>query len=161
MTSRFQWILWKMTINDFKVQIATAYPDLQEVRTRKNRTLRGEIETDQGKIRAYIKLLTIGDVAKEALCSVLARKLHLPVPQPYYVYIDPKNTGQKFSNLHGIAFGSEEEILPLPRIKDPDIIKKQLLSWSELDHAQPLMPGLLTETGYLTICFLKVITVFG
>ena len=122
-----------MTINDFTVQLATAYPDAKLIGTSKGRTLRGDIETDHGTVQAYIKLLTVGDIAREALCSVLARKLNLPVPQPYYVFIDRVITGQSY-NLHGIAFGLEQETMPFPRITDKAILAKELSKWPELNR---------------------------
>lgn len=121
-----------MVINDFHIQLATAYPDLKKIPTRKGRTLRGDIETDDGVVPAYIKLLSIGDVAKEALCAVLARCLYLPVPQPFYVYTDPINAGQASGNRFNIAFGLQEELLPFRRLRDDDIAARELLSWSSL-----------------------------
>jgi hypothetical protein len=122
-----------MTINDFRVQLATAYRGSQKVSTIKGRTLHGDIETETGRIRAYIKLLNIGDVAKEALCAVLARKLYLPVPQPFYVSIDATIAGQAVGNRYGIAFGLEDELLPFLRVRTYDgAILKELLKWPML-----------------------------
>lgn len=121
-----------MLINKFQVQLATAYPDLQPLDTKKGRTLRGEIATDFGSVPAYIKLLNIGDVAKEAICAVLGRKLGLPIPQPYYVQVDPSFTGHQLANIHGVAFGLHAELILTPRIHDIALMRAQLRQWSEL-----------------------------
>ena len=55
--------LRNMPINDFRVQLATAYSGLQRVGSGKGRTLRGRIETDEGSKMAYIKLLDIESIA--------------------------------------------------------------------------------------------------
>ena len=70
-----------MPINDFHIQIATAYPGTRPVRSKKKNVFLAEIQTDEGRKDAYVKLLNIEDIAKEALCAVLARKLHLPMLQ--------------------------------------------------------------------------------
>lgn len=119
-----------MLINDFRVQLATAYPDLEPFRSGRHLKFRGRIRTDDGDKRAYIKILNIGDVAKEALCAVLARKLHLPVPQPFYVQVDPSYTEM---GAGGIAFATEEELVPFPRIVDFEFLERELLKWSEVN----------------------------
>ena len=121
-----------MVINNFTVQLASALPGLEKIDTPKGRTLRGEISTDFGRLYAYIKILSIEDIAKEAICAVLARKLHMPVPQPFYVGADPINTGHIVGNVHHIAFALQEEQLPMLRIRDLGSIQKEILHWPEL-----------------------------
>jgi len=128
---RLVWDAW-MLLNNFQVQLATAYPGAKQVDSPKGRTLFGEIRTDHGSVRAFIKLLTIGDIAREAICAVLARKLRLPVPQPYYVSIDPAITDLPLRNHHNIAFALEAELFPNPRIRDIDSFRNELLNWPEL-----------------------------
>ncbi len=99
-----------MTTNCFQIRLATAYPGAQPVPSSKGATLRAEISTDQGLKDAYIKLIDIDGVAKEALCAVLARKLQLPMLQPYYVQVDPSIMSDYCpSNIHNIAFGIEAD----------------------------------------------------
>lgn len=79
-------------------------------------------------------MLNIQDIAKEALCAVLARKLHLPVPQPYYVSIDSTVARQPVGNHYNIAFGLQDELLPFQRINDPVTLSQELVSWPELNR---------------------------
>lgn len=122
----------RMQMNNFQIQIATAYKGLKDTKSRKGRTLVGDIETDDGPIRAYIKLLNISDASKEAFCAVLGRRLHLPIPRPYYVYADPAVTGYPSGNRHHIAFGLEDAIIPGRRIQDEEPFLEQLKKWPDL-----------------------------
>ena len=92
----------------------------------------GDIRTDQGVTRAHIKLLNIGDIAKEALCAVLGRLLQLPVPQPYYVYVDPVITSRPQGNSINMAFALESEPFPSARLVDDTLLGSELLKWSKL-----------------------------
>ncbi len=120
-----------MTINDFSVQIATAFPDMHKLDTAKGRTYLGEIMGNT-RVTAYIKMLNFADITKEALCAVLARQLGLPVPQPYYVSVDVSFTNSGASNTAGIGFGLEEENAHLPRITDPERIRRDIQLWSDV-----------------------------
>lgn len=65
-----------------------------------------DIYTDKERTQAYLKLLNIEDIAREALCATLARLLGLPITQAYYVIIDSSYVdGQGMSNEHNVAFG--------------------------------------------------------
>ena len=106
-----------MTENNFQVKLATAYPGAKPVPSSKGATLIAEISTDQGRKDAFIKLISIDDIARETLCAVLARKLQLPMLQPYYVQVDPSVTDDyRAGNIHNIAFGLEAEEAPTFRV---------------------------------------------
>jgi len=121
-----------MSFNDFHMKIATAFPDIKEVDSPKGRTFRAEISTDKGNSFAFIKLLHNENIAREVLCAVLARKLHLPMLQPYYVGIDPSYLqGYKIGNIEHVAFGLEEDSLPSFRIRGQQI-ENEVLKWPEL-----------------------------
>ena len=123
-----------MPINKFHVQLATAYPGVRAVDSGKGNTLRGRIATDGGAKTAYIKLLGIEDIAREAICAVLARKLHLPMLQPYYVQVDPtilsgvRGVGPK--NPSNLAFGLEEELVPYRRVVN-QLLDEELQLWPD------------------------------
>jgi len=121
-----------MSISEFHIKLATAYPNSEEAPSPKGRTFRAQIESDDEQPFAYIKLLRVEDLAKEALCAVLARKLHLPMLQPYYVSVDPYNfQDHPMGNAAHIAFGLEEDSLPTFRIRGQQI-EDELLKWPEL-----------------------------
>lgn len=123
-----------------RVLLGTA-TDLLPVECGKRRTLLGTVELEnERRARAYLKLLTIPDIAKEALCATLARRLHLPVPQPFYVYIDPVKIagleGQySHANHQGIAFGVEQALYPTRRILDSTALESEIAQWSGLTNS--------------------------
>lgn len=120
-----------MLINDFHIQLATAYPGAKQVRSSKGSTLKAEIATDEGRKNAYVKLLSIEDIAREAICAVLARKLHLPMLQPYYVNVDPTVIeDHQAGNIHKIAFGVEADETPAFRITN-SLSEGDILGWEE------------------------------
>lgn len=120
-----------MPINDFHVQLATAFPPVQAVPSRKGTTFRADIQTDDGRKPAFLKLLKTEDIAREALCAVLARKLHLPMLQPYYVQVDPSTIeGRLAGNLEGVAFGLQQDYFLHQRTLNEQIYER-VLSWPE------------------------------
>lgn len=120
-----------MRINDFHIQVATAYPGVRDVASKRGRVFRVAIRTDEGRKDAYVKLLNIEDIAKEALCAVLARKLYLPMLQPYYVCIDRVTLGGALpANAFNIAFGVEADNLPAFPITDNQM-DERVCSWPE------------------------------
>lgn len=121
----------QMPINDFRIQLATAYPDATPVRSGKGITFFAELATDQGRKQAFIKLLRIEDIAREAICAVLARKLFLPMLQPYYVSVDPATLGGHVPrNPINVAFGLEADGLPNFRIASFQL-EEELSNWQE------------------------------
>ena len=121
-----------MPINDFRIQLATAYPGATPVKSGKGKTFLAELATDQGRKEAFIKLLSVEDVAREAICAVLARKLYLPMLQPYYVSVDRVTLGGHVPrNSINVAFGLEADILPTFRITDFQI-EEELSKWQEV-----------------------------
>ena len=99
-----------MPFNDAHIQLGTAIPPVEQVSTRKGRTFLADIQTENERTRAYLKLLNIGDIAREALCATLARLLGLPIAQAYYVSVDPSYVGgQLIGNDQNIAFGLKQD----------------------------------------------------
>lgn len=120
----------KMSLNNYKVQIATAYPPVREVSTQRGTTFRADIHTEERiRKKAYLKLLKTEDVAKEILCATLARKLHLPIKQAYYVNVDPSFVQGKSGNIHNLAFGLEEDIFPARHLTSIQL-STEILKWS-------------------------------
>lgn len=121
-----------MSVNDFHIQLATAYPGAKRVPSSKRTILKAEISTDQGRKDAYVKLLNVEGVAREAICAVLARKLHLPILQPYYVNVDPDIVEDHQSgNIHNIAFGLEADAAPAFRILNR-LTSDEVSGWREV-----------------------------
>ncbi len=126
-----QAVLTQMPINDFRIQLATAYPDATPVSSGKGATFRVEIATDHGPKEAFIKLLSVEDIAREAICAVLARKLYLPMLQPYYVSVDRVTLGGHLPrNSINVAFGLEADSLPNFRIASYGM-EEDLSRWHE------------------------------
>ena len=120
-----------MPINDFRIQLATAYPGATPARSGKGTTFFAELATDQGRKQAFIKLLRIEEIAREAICAVLARKLFLPMLQPYYVSVDPATLGGHVPrNPINVAFGLEADGLPNFRIASFQL-DEELSKWQE------------------------------
>ena len=121
-----------MPTKGFQIELATAYPGAQPVQSSKGTTLKAEIATDQGRKDAYVKLLNIDDIAREAICAVLARKLQLPMLQPYYVQVDPTIIGNyRAGNIHHIAFGLEAEEASTFRVIH-HLTEEEISGWSDV-----------------------------
>lgn len=123
-----------MSLNNPRIEIATAYPNLEEISVGKGKgvTLRGDIQTDQGVKLAFVKLLSLEGIAREAICSVLARKLHLPVRQGYYVSLVNSQFHSQAGNIESLAFGALTDVTPLFRLTDLPGFESDLLKWPEL-----------------------------
>jgi hypothetical protein len=123
-----------MSLNNPRIEIATAYPNLEEISVGKGKgvTLRGDIHTDQGSKLAFVKLLGLEGIAREAICSVLARKLYLPVRQGYYVSLVNTQFHQQAGNVESLAFGSLHDFTRLFRLKDLASFEAELLKWPDL-----------------------------
>lgn len=121
-----------MTTNNFQIRLATAYPGVQPVQSSKGTTLKAEISTDQGRKDAFVKLISIEDIAREALCAVLARKLQLPMLQPYYVQVDPSVIGDyRAGNIYNIAFGLEANEAPAFRVIH-HLTEEEISGWNDI-----------------------------
>lgn len=107
-------------INNFAVQLATAIKPVEPVFTQKGTTFLSDIQTDEFRAQAFLKLLKVEDIAREALCATLARMLGLPIKQAYYVFVDPSYIeGRLVGNSHHIAFGLERDrFFPTSRIQN-------------------------------------------
>lgn len=115
------------------IQVATAYPGLTLEPTPKKRTYFGQIGLeDNSKKDAFIKLVTPGELSREAFLTVLGRELALPIPRPFYVQVDPTyvGTSAQVSRL-GVAFALEAERLPNQRVFHEDILNN-IGQWSEV-----------------------------
>lgn len=120
-----------MPLNDFHIQIATAFPHQEKVSSGRGLTLLGEIGVGQDRKRAFIKILSFENIAKEALCAVLARKLHLPVQQPYYVSMSNTEYHQQ-GNIDSVAFGLQNDMTPSFRLNSIQGIENELYKWPDL-----------------------------
>lgn len=119
-------------INNSRVLLATAVPSsVWKQIGRKGNTFEGEIISDEGVVSAYVKLLGPEDVLKEALCAVLAKRLSLPITQPYYVEV--RNNEQFFGGkkLSTPAFGLGRPSIPSFKIQS-DAVAEILNKWPEL-----------------------------
>lgn len=121
-----------MAINDPRVQLATASPPLEAVATRKGTTFQAPIYDRSGTRRmAFLKLLKIEDIAREALCAVLARLAGLPIAQAFYVDVDPTYVpGHRSGNMYNLAFGLEQDYFPAFRIAN-DQINEKIRNWPD------------------------------
>ena len=121
-----------MLTYDYQIKLATAYPGAQQVHPSKGTTLKAEISTDQGRRDAYVKLISIDDIAREAICAVLARKLQLPMLQPYYVQVDPAVIGDyRVGNIYNIAFGLEADEAPTFRVMH-NLTEEEISGWEDV-----------------------------
>lgn len=123
-----------MSLNNPRIEIATAYPNLKEISLGKGKgvTLFGDIQTDQGAKVAYVKLLSLEGIAREAICSVLGRKLSLHIRQGYYVGLGNTQFHALAGNLESLAFGSLYDFTRLSRLKELSSFETHLLNWPDL-----------------------------
>lgn len=123
-----------MSLNNPRIEIATAYPNLQEISVGKGKgvTLFGDIHTDQGAKRAFVKLLSLEGIAREAICSVLGRMLHLPLRQGYYVNVANTQFHRQVGNLEHLAFGTLDDATRLFPLKELASLETHLLKWDDL-----------------------------
>lgn len=120
-----------MPLNDFHIQIATAFPNQKKVSSGRGLTLLGEIAIGREVKTAFIKVLSLENLAKEALCAVLARKLRLPVQQPYYVSMSNTIYHQQ-GNIDSVAFGLQNDMTPAFRLNNIQGIENELYKWPDL-----------------------------
>lgn len=121
-----------MSINDPRIQIATAVQPIEPVSTRKGTTFRAPVyDATNTRRQVYLKLLRTEDIAREALCGVLARVVGLPITQAFYVYVDPIYVpGHLTGNSENIAFGLEQERYGTSRIIN-DQLNDEIRRWPE------------------------------
>ena len=80
-------------------------------------TYKGVVETETGKVKAYVKLLHNKALAGELVCTVLGQAAKLPVPNGYLIEVHqedyPDSLFLKSQRLEStVAFGSEELMAP-------------------------------------------------
>lgn len=123
-----------MSLNNPRIELATATTNLSKISSGKGKgvTLFGDIHTDRGIKIAYVKLLGLEGIAREAICSVLARMLHLPVRQGYYVSLVHSQFYGQAGNLESLAFGTLNDSTPLFRLRDLHGFEAELLKWPDL-----------------------------
>ncbi|ACE85854.1 HipA family kinase [Cellvibrio japonicus] len=123
-----------MSLNNPRIEIATAYPNLQEISVGKGKgvTLFGDIHTDQGAKRAFVKLLSLEGIAREAICSVVGRMLHLPLRQGYYVNVANTQFHRQVGNLEHLAFGTLDDATRLFPLKELSSVETDLLKWDDV-----------------------------
>lgn len=122
-----------MSLNDANIQLGTAYPPVEPEDTRKGRTFSADIDIGRGRrYRAFLKLLSIEDISREALCATLARLLGLPMAQAYYVSVDPSYVdGPGMGNAQNVAFGLRNDC-PTFAIRNADL-DYLVHAWKEPD----------------------------
>ena len=116
------------------IQLATAYPGAEPYPNRmpadgaSSKVFLGDISTDEGRKRAFIKMLPINGLVKEALAVVLARSLNLPVKEPYYVNVSSITSPLK--NPQAVAFGSVLGLMPAQALREglPELLR----AWPDL-----------------------------
>ena len=123
-----------MSLNNPRIEIATAYPNLKKISLGKGKgvTLFGDIHTDQGARLAYVKLLSLEGIAREAICSVLGRLLHLPVRQGYFVSMVNTQFHSQTGNVESLAFGTLYDFTRLFRLTELSGFEMELLKWPDL-----------------------------
>lgn len=122
-----------MLLSDASIQLGTAIPPVEREATRKGRTFLADIQTDRERTQAYLKLLRIEDIAREALCATLARLLSLPIAQAFYVSVDPSYVGGYIGNGQNIAFGlRNDRDTPTFAIRNADL-DNLVHDWKEPD----------------------------
>lgn len=121
-----------MAINDPGLQIANAMEPLEAADSRKGTTFRAPAYDSSGSRRlVYLKLLKLEDIAREALCAVLARMVGLPIAQAYYVHVEPAIVpGHLAGNRYNLAFALERDHYPTFRIAN-DQIKERIRRWPD------------------------------
>ncbi len=82
--------------------------------------------------RAFVKLLSLEGIAREAICSVLGRMLHLPIRQGYYVNVANTQFHQQVGNLEHLAFGALDDGTRLFPLKELSSFEADLLRWDDL-----------------------------
>lgn len=123
-----------MSLNNPRIEIASALTNLEEISFGRGKgvTLFGDISTDQGVKLAYVKLLSLEGIAREAICSVLARRLHLPVRQGYYVGMGNTKFHGQVGNMESLAFGTLNDFTRTFRLKELSGFEVDLLKWPDL-----------------------------
>ena len=116
------------------IQVATAYPGAEPYPNRmpaegaSPKVFLGDIHTDEGRKRAFIKMLPINNLVKEALATALARNLNLPVKEPYYVNVSSITSSLK--NPEEVAFGTVQGLMPVQALREG--VPRLLRAWPEL-----------------------------
>ncbi len=121
-----------MSVNNYRIQIANAVAPIERVATRKGTTFEADILTEKRERRkAFLKLLKVEDIAREILCATLARKLHLPIKQAFYVNVDPSIVeGRLQGNTFNVAFGIERDYFPSFHLANNQL-EEEILNWSD------------------------------
>jgi len=121
-----------MSINNYRIQIANAIAPVERVPTRKGTTFKADIITEErDRRKAFLKLLKVEDIAKEILCATLARKLHLPIKQAFYVNVDPFIVeGGLRGNTFNVAFGIERDYFPSFPLSNNQL-ENEIVNWSD------------------------------
>ena len=121
-----------MGLNSLQIEIATAYsPIVREVSGGRNTVVETQIQTELGVELAYVKFLSFENLAKEALCAVLAKYFYLPVRQPYYVNVNNLVPPYKRPNSENLAFGVDKGLAPSFHLRTNQA-ESELLNWEDL-----------------------------
>jgi len=77
-----------------------------------NKTYRSHIQTHNGVILGYVKIIPRREIYVECVCAVIGRFLGLPIPKPLIVKANHESLPEIKKGEEVIAFGSEDSRYP-------------------------------------------------
>ena len=91
-----------------------------------NPTYKSHVQTHEGVIQAYVKLVPHREIYIECVCAVLGRFLGLPIPKPLIVKVDHESLPTVERGKYLLAFGSEDSVYPSLKRRglDDNLVKK-------------------------------------
>jgi len=102
-----------------------------------DRVWRAPCTCEDGDINVIVKLVDARGLITEAICASVGRALNLPIPKPYFIWLEPGQLSPGFPVQGCIAFGSREE--PYPAIwsytRDKDLVLSLLRRWPQAHQA--------------------------
>lgn len=116
------------------IMLGTLVPGALPIESGHSETWKGYLQkSDNTRALSYIKIIDERGLATELLCCVIARKLGLPMTQPFLVKIQSNVLPNITRDTY--AFGLEDAEYPSisSRTRDDDLVRKILLKWKFLD----------------------------
>lgn len=91
-----------------------------------NQTYKSHVQTHEGVVQAYVKLIPNREIYIECVCAVIGRSLGLPIPKPLIVKVNHESLDNIEPGQHLLAFGSEDSVYPSLKRRgiDDELIKK-------------------------------------
>ncbi len=77
-----------------------------------NQTFKSHVQTHEGVVQAYVKLIPNREIYIECVCAVIGRSLGLSIPKPLIVKVNHESLASVDSGKYLLAFGSEDSIYP-------------------------------------------------